>query len=300
MRASLWILAGVMIVAVTLTGCRRDNPKSDQGTGAGGTDVSSSETGENGGAAVSPSKGPRKRPAKSTVNASGQAISQGEARVPPGTARGTPKEGSPDGTPPEEPDPSDEVRKLVTQGDTAGVLRTLDDHPEWTKSTDTDGRTLLHLAALAGKKEMVAALAGMPEFDLQAKDAEGNTSLALASREGHAGIVTLLLDKGADLTATNAQGYTALDQATSLDRSDVVKLLAGRGGDVNHVIANGQTPLHVAAFGGHLEMAKTLLESGADINAKDSQGRTALSIAEMLGNVGLAKLLKDAGATSSR
>ena len=71
----------------------------------------------------------------------------------------------------------------------------------------------------------------------------GNTSLALASNNGHHETVEVLLQHKADV---NAKDY------------------------------EGRTPLHVAAINDAFLSAKYLLTHGADINLTDSLGRTVI------------------------
>jgi hypothetical protein len=61
----------------------------------------------------------------------------------------------------------------------------------------------------------------------------GTTAIILAASEGHRGIVTQLLEGGADIEARNYVGNTALLLATSHGHCDVVAHLLGNGANVS-------------------------------------------------------------------
>jgi uncharacterized protein len=50
-----------------------------------------------------------------------------------------------------------------------------------------------------------------------------------ASLEGHAGVVKVLLDGGADINAKAKDGFTALKVASLMNHPEVVKLLKAHG-----------------------------------------------------------------------
>ena len=100
---------------------------------------------------------------------------------------------------------------------------------------------------------------------------DGNP-LIMAAGAGHAEIVVLLLDRGANIDQVVPGDENALIQASSQGHLDVVKVLVGRGADVNarvRVERSGQqpngewrTPLSIARKGGHSEVIAYLLSLG--------------------------------------
>ncbi len=133
---------------------------------------------------------------------------------------------------------------------------------------------------------------------------KGNPALIFAALYGHAEIVELLLERGADVNAKNDMENTALSYASEYGRHAVVKTLLEHGADVNGRYFLSITALMEAAENGQLEVVKLLLEHGADVELKieasgSRHGWTALQIAEAEGHTEIANLLKKAGAKQS-
>ena len=93
---------------------------------------------------------------------------------------------------------------------------------------DINRRMALHHAAGAGCLEtMEALLVISAPSAVGAKDKEGNTSLHVASEQGQANAVQLLLTCGCDVTACNTDGMTCLDVAVAFGRENVVTVIVG-------------------------------------------------------------------------
>jgi uncharacterized protein len=108
--------------------------------------------------------------------------------------------------------------------------------------------------------------------------------LEQATAKGHADMVAMFLDQGADVNAHFRSGSTPLDTAALKGRGEIVRLLIARGADVNTLNGFGATPLQGAALGGHLTIVDLLLAHGADMNAQETQsGATALYMAASFG-----------------
>ncbi|RDW86719.1 ankyrin repeat domain-containing protein [Aspergillus mulundensis] len=105
------------------------------------------------------------------------------------------------------------------------------------------------------------------------------SSLGFAAIQGHADILYLLLDHGADLELRNLFGHTALQSACTENHLACATLLLERGANIESIATDGRTPLLLATVGGYLDIVKLLIERGANINATDSQGSTALMLA---------------------
>src|SRR5690606_28750669 len=82
-------------------------------------------------------------------------------------------------------------------------------------------------------------------------------------------LVKLLLDAGADVNAPNADGQTTLMLNARTGSVEVAKLLLERGADVNaRELWREQTALMWAAGGAYADLTRLLLEHGADPTAR--------------------------------
>jgi|ThiBio_1000_plan_1041568.scaffolds.fasta_scaffold06313_4 ankyrin repeat protein len=106
-----------------------------------------------------------------------------------------------------------------------------------------------------------------------------------AARRGDLNEVRDALRQGADPTARAERGHTPLHAAALEGHAEVVGLLIDAGADVNaRTSGTKTTPLHSAAGGGHAEVARLLLEHGADPGAKTVEGNTPRALAERWGH----------------
>jgi len=130
---------------------------------------------------------------------------------------------------------------------------------------------------------------------------DGFHPLGLAAFFRHAGVVRLLLDRGADVAAPakNKLAVTALHSAVATDPGPVdmslVRMLLDAGAPVNAPHLGGGTPLHSAAYSGDLDVIRTLLSRGADTWRRTDDGKTASDIARERGHTDAARELDHGG-----
>jgi ankyrin repeat protein len=132
--------------------------------------------------------------------------------------------------------------------------------------------------------------------DVDARDAEGNTPLILASFYASPDCVEMLLAKGADANAANKAGVTALIRAaTSYEKT---RSLVNAGAQVRVRTADlGNTPLILAArCDGNSRTVKLLLERGADPTERNDAGISPILSGAASGDLETVKLLLEAGA----
>jgi hypothetical protein len=129
---------------------------------------------------------------------------------------------------------------------------------------------------------------------------QGFTALMAAAEGGDGAVVRLLLEKGADAKAGNRVGWTALHASALAGDRDGAEALLAHGADVNaRETLQGRTPLLWAAAGGRTDLVKLFLDRGGDAGAKETfSGTTALicAAASARGDLGLVNLLLENGA----
>jgi ankyrin repeat protein len=132
--------------------------------------------------------------------------------------------------------------------------------------------------------------------DVNARDAEGNTPLILASFYANPKCVEFLLEKGANANATNKAGVTALIRAAT--NEEKTRLLVEAGADVRVRTADlGNTPLILAARrAGNSRTVKLLLERGANATECNDAGVTPIRSGAASGDLETVKSLLEAGA----
>ena len=104
-----------------------------------------------------------------------------------------------------------------------------------------------------------------------------NTPLAQAGREGHEGIVRLLLDSGANVNSTNKYSEVpALSSAAHRGYQSVVRTLLEYGADVNLTDKDGVTPMLETAAKGHIPTMELLLKNGAKLDDQIPRSHSTL------------------------
>lgn len=181
---------------------------------------------------------------------------------------------------------------------------------------------VLHPAARLGNERMLKRLLDEFDLDVNARNADLETPLMVASKFGFDKCVRLLLERKSDTEATDNNGNCALHLAVARGHFSSVQelLLAGADsmkqdsdGDVPWVIAlkhhqtfilhlletHGARPktgelLHLAAKYGNVPVVEMLLREGLSPSELDQDGRTPLMVAVQNKTVGVIVKLLDA------
>ncbi|EEP76066.1 palmitoyltransferase akr1 [Uncinocarpus reesii 1704] len=111
-------------------------------------------------------------------------------------------------------------------------------------------------------------------------DAQGYNILHLATIDGNAFLLVLLLHQEIPVDVTDSQGHTGLMWAAYKGFPACVDLFLRWGANVNAVDEAGFTPLHWALVKGSTPCIQKLLEYGADRFAKTRDGKTPATAAE--------------------
>jgi hypothetical protein len=115
--------------------------------------------------------------------------------------------------------------------------------------------------------------------NVDAADSQGNTALHLAALHGFADAVAALLSAGADVNKPRQDGRRPLHAAAEHGHTAALQLLLRAGATVDALSATGETPLLRAAQQGQLAVVDLLLLAGADPNVADNSGLRPLQAA---------------------
>ncbi|KAI7009425.1 Palmitoyltransferase akr1, ankyrin repeat-containing protein akr1 [Hortaea werneckii] len=178
-----------------------------------------------------------------------------------------------------------DLMQLARLGELRGVQRLFDSGRYTAKSTDEQGITALHWAAINGHHALCHLLI-QSGADVNARGGDAQATPVLwASKRCHLQVVALLLANGADPLMKDDQGYNLLHSAT-LDGNvfQLVLLLHQPDISVDVRDSQGHTSLMWAAYKGFGACVDVLLRWGADVHAADDMGFTALHWALVRGN----------------
>ena len=162
-------------------------------------------------------------------------------------------------------------------------------------ATSSLGETALHTCAHTGNVEAAKALLTRGAKVDAGDSWRGQTPLMWAAAQGHAAMVRVLVEAGADVNTRSTVvtwerqrtaeprdkwlppgGFTALLLAARAGCVDCVNVLVKSGANINEIDPESHTALVLALMNGEFDVAGALIDAGIDINVADNVGRTAL------------------------
>jgi len=163
------------------------------------------------------------------------------------------------------------------------------------------GRTPLHLAAQAGRKEeVISILSQNPEL-IDRVDTQNRSVLHYAASGGHADVVEYLLAQRPNLVNLEALGdWNVLQAAAQAGSAKVAEqILALKPELIDRADSWGRTSLHLAAQAGFDDLVMVLLaQRPAQLDIADAWGSTALHHASQHGHIQIVKRLLAQGSRS--
>ncbi len=144
----------------------------------------------------------------------------------------------------------------------------------------TAGDTRMADAAMQNDLQAVRSLIKQAT-DVNSSQGDGMTPLHWAALNGNAEMAEILIRAGANVHATTRIGaYTPLFMAAKAGFPAVVELILTAGAIAKTPAIDGITPLMMAASSGNVESLEHLIQAGADLNATETErGQTALIFA---------------------
>jgi ankyrin repeat protein len=166
-------------------------------------------------------------------------------------------------------------------------------------SRDPHGRTALHVATFARRRDIIKQLAAAGA-DLGALENDRYDAVTIAAGADDEETLARLLSLGASakLTTSRYDG-TALIAAAHLGHDGVVRQLIQAGAPLNHVNNLHWTATIEAVVLGdggprHQATLRALVSAGADLSLTDREGRTPLQLARSRGFDAMVRILEAA------
>jgi len=157
------------------------------------------------------------------------------------------------------------------------------------------GETALHTCARAGHVAAAKVLVTHGASLNAIESWRGQTPIMWAAAQGHAEMITMLAEAGADVNARSGiiawerqrtseprdkwlppGGFTPILFAARDGQVASAKALIAAGADISVIDPDRQSALVIALINGHFDVANLLIDHGADVNMPDKVGRTAL------------------------
>lgn len=173
--------------------------------------------------------------------------------------------------------------------------------PKFELSIDTIAHPLYYAACL-GLESIVSSVASSEiqghstSNIVNAQCGKDGSALLVAARNGHAMVVQMLLDRGADINPQHGRYGNALQAAASRGHTQIMQILLDRGADVNTQGGKHGCALQAASYKGFEKAVQLLLDQGADVDIQGGKSGNALRAACRTCHTGVVQMLLDRGA----
>ncbi|KAI1704211.1 ankyrin repeats (3 copies) domain-containing protein [Ditylenchus destructor] len=144
-----------------------------------------------------------------------------------------------------------------------------------------NGKSALICAVESGSWDLVVNVLNNTLVDLNThqSEEENPTPLMVAARNGHVGLVDLLINRGAALDVADSKGKTALTYAVEGKHASTAALLIDRGADIFVKDFHGNTLIHWLAKYPNKCLINRLLKAGLSMEEKNNEELRAVEVA---------------------
>ena len=139
-----------------------------------------------------------------------------------------------------------EILNATVAGDVTLVSALLNQYPSLIKTQNTNGASLLHIAAMYNRDTAIAELFLANEADVNAENYAGSTALHYAAINNNEAITRWLIAHEANVSKQNVEGDTPLHYALEKGFKNIAAILIANGADGNVRNKKGKTPLEYA------------------------------------------------------
>ena len=158
-------------------------------------------------------------------------------------------------------------------------------------------RTVLHIAASAGRLELMESLLDQG-VNIDARDFDGSTPLMHALYSSQPAAAEALIARGANVNIAGNSGWSPLHEAVFRKMTAICVQLLACGAHVDRKYdSNNAAPLNVAVQYGYIDIVDILVEAGASINGLGQYTWSPLHSAAQYGSFLAASRLIEYGAS---
>ena len=164
-------------------------------------------------------------------------------------------------------------------------------NPQW---ADFEGRQPVHVAAAAGRIEVLDYLYNHHQVDLNAIDNNGRRPLWHACQSKEHNTIVWIRENGGVMDSSFIE-TDIFDIAATGEKVEDLEAFIEAGVNFNFWDYDKRTPLMIAANNGHEDIVEMLLKAGAEKDIVDRWGRKAIDSAKLAHHADCVKLLSHHG-----
>ncbi|XP_024545688.1 E3 ubiquitin-protein ligase KEG isoform X2 [Selaginella moellendorffii] len=181
----------------------------------------------------------------------------------------------------------DRVRELLAKAATGRSIRAL------LESHNSDGQTVLHIAAMRGYSSIIELICSYEEADVEILDKDGDTPLVCAVASGTPEVLKALIRKGANVNARlkDGLGPSVAHVCAFYGQPDCMRELLLAGADPLAIGDDGDSVLYQAVARRNTDCAVVILENGgcSSMAYRNAENFTPLHMCVLTANVAVVR-----------